>query len=198
MNKVTIGTILRNRIAEQKMKQEEFAERADISISSLKKYMNGERAYTYDKLITFAELLDCSCEYLLGESLSPKRDRRDVKEQTRLSDRALGIICSFAKNYDNDNASKQVIDVINTIIESDELFALLLFYISATKEQMKDYQIEYENKQKEIMINEYGKYYSKLPVKMDFDTEYALALRWKLVDVRENYQRHLKNKTQFK
>ena len=72
MEKDTIGAILKNRIKEMGMTQEEFAQEAGIGISSLKKYMNGTNAYSYELMERFSQILNCSYDYLLGYTQSGK------------------------------------------------------------------------------------------------------------------------------
>ena len=72
MNMVIIGTILKDRIKEKGYTQEEFCELVGIGLSSLKKYMNGKVFYSIDTLELFANALDCSYDYLLGKSKTPK------------------------------------------------------------------------------------------------------------------------------
>lgn len=73
MKKNIYGAILKNRIKEKGYTQAEFAYKAGISLASLKKYIRGTTVYRIDLLPEFAELLDCSFDYLLGYSRFPMR-----------------------------------------------------------------------------------------------------------------------------
>lgn len=85
----TIGTILKRRIKERGYSQVEFADACQISVTILKRYMKDEVTYSINLLKKFAELLDCSTDYLLGQADTPKKEIQTLKEQTHLSDGAL-------------------------------------------------------------------------------------------------------------
>jgi transcriptional regulator with XRE-family HTH domain len=127
-NQVEIGAILKNRIRRRGFTQEEFAEKSGIGLSTLKKYMSGKAAYSIDLLETFSDLLDCSYDYLLGKSLTPKRDLHEMKETTRLTDKALEIISKQAIRYDRNKDCKRYIDTLSYIIESRDIVESLASY----------------------------------------------------------------------
>lgn len=85
----TIGTILKQRIKEMGYSQIEFADACQISVTILKRYMKDEVTYSINLLKKFAELLDCSTDYLLGQAETPNKQIQTLKEQTHLSDGAL-------------------------------------------------------------------------------------------------------------
>lgn len=85
----TTGSILKRRIKEMGYRQLDFAEACQISGTSLKKYMKDQLPFSVELLKKFAELLDCSTDYLLGQAETPKKKIQTLKAQTHLSDGAL-------------------------------------------------------------------------------------------------------------
>ncbi|MCM1334706.1 MAG: helix-turn-helix domain-containing protein [Bacteroides sp.] len=85
----TTGAILKHRIKEMGYRQLDFAEACQISGTSLKKYMKDQLPFSVELLKKFAELLDCSTDYLLGQAETPQKEIQSLKEQTHLSDGAL-------------------------------------------------------------------------------------------------------------
>ncbi len=108
MNIDTIGTILKDRLKEMGITQVEFASRTEIGLSSLKKYMSGKVFYSIDTLELIANELDCSYDYLLGKSKTPKPELHEVKELTRLHDNAIEILQQYANQYDKDSNSIKI------------------------------------------------------------------------------------------
>lgn len=129
MDKATIGTILRDRIKEMGFTQEEFADKAGIGLSSLKKYMNGTTAYNYELMEIFTKELDCSYDYLLGLSKSTKREFHEINEQLRLSDEAIEKLVTYAKGYDKDINSKRYIRTLDVLIKTSGLMRSLTEYM---------------------------------------------------------------------
>ena len=135
VNKVAI---LKQRIKEMGYTQISFADKCEISISSLKKYMKNELPYSISHLELFSELLDCSTDYLLGKSETPKKEIQTLKEQTHLSDNALLALQLNAADYireietDYDKERKDVAekDLITTslVLEDIELLGLIKNY----------------------------------------------------------------------
>lgn len=85
----TTGSILKRRIKEMGYRQLDFAEACQISGTSLKKYMKDQLPFSVELLKKFAELLDCSTDYLLGQAETPQKEIQTLKELTHLSDGAL-------------------------------------------------------------------------------------------------------------
>lgn len=137
MKKATIGAILRKRIKEMGYTQENFADYAGIGYSTLKKYLNGETAYTYEMLDTFSKLLDCSYEYLLGKSKSTIGEYKDISNHLLLSNESIEKISSYAKEYDLSPLSKLYIDTLNKLIEEDNFIETLRNYFISSKYQQK-------------------------------------------------------------
>jgi len=128
LKKDNIGAILKNLIKERGYTQEEFADEVGIGLSTLKKYINGQVSYSIDTLILFAEFFDCSYDYLLGKSLTPDRDKQDLKQATRLSDGALDRIKGYASSYDDDFQSKRYLDTLSNLIQSEFLIERIVNY----------------------------------------------------------------------
>lgn len=128
MEKATIGAILRERIKECKYTQEKFAEKAGIGHSTLKKYLNGTTPYSYDMLIKFAELLDCSYDYLLGYSKSTVREYHEIREQIRLSDEAIRRLVEYSACCDVNYDAKRFIKVVDMMIAQEGLITCIADY----------------------------------------------------------------------
>lgn len=135
---VDLGAILKKRIKEMKYTQADFADICGIGLSSLKKYMKNELPYSITHLEMFSELLDCSTDYLLGKSDTPKREIQTLKALTNLSDNALLTLQINAADYTRnietkydmerrDNAEKDLI-IISLILEDEELLGLIKKY----------------------------------------------------------------------
>lgn len=133
MEKDTIGAILRQRVKEKGFTQVKFAEECGISISSLKKYMSGENAYDYELLERFADKLDCSYDYLLGKSKSPKPEYHEVTELTRLSEEAIENIYKRAKYYDEEFEGRRYIMVLDLLLREEVCFEAVCNYMLASK-----------------------------------------------------------------
>lgn len=133
MEKDTIGTILKERIKECGFTQEEFADACNISHSSVKKYVSGKNAYNYELLGRFAEKLECSYDYLLGMSKSPRREFHEVTEQTHLSEEAIENIFKRAKYYDEEFEATRYIMVLDLLLREEECFDSLCNYVLASK-----------------------------------------------------------------
>lgn len=132
MDKATIGAILRDRIKECKYTQEEFAEKAGIGFSTLKKYLNGTTPYSYDMLIKFAELLNCSYDYLLGYSGSAVREYHEIREQIRLSDESIRRLVEYSSCYDTSAEAKRYVKVIDMLIQQKGLITCIADYFMSS------------------------------------------------------------------
>ena len=132
MEKVIIGEILNKRIAEKGYTQQEFADLMGMKKDTLRSYMNGNSAYSYELLIEFAEKLDCSYDYLLGYSKSPKREYHELTEQTRLSNEALDKLYKYAQYYDTELEAKRYIGLLDLLIKSDGVLNAIFDYLLAS------------------------------------------------------------------
>ena len=129
MEKAKIGAVLKKRIKEKNYTQEQFAEEVGVKYSTLKKYLSGKTAYSYELLLEFAEKLDCSVEYLLGLSKSPNPEYHEITEQTRLSEKAIEKICKYAKEYDTELEAKSIIRTIDMLICEDGAISSIRDYL---------------------------------------------------------------------
>lgn len=133
MEKDKIGAILGKRIKECGYTQEAFAEKSGISLASLKKYIRGSVAYNYEVLDILATELDCSYDYLLGKSPSPKREYHEITEQTHLSEEAIRNINKRAKYYEDDIEARRYILVLDKILCEETAFESISNYLFSTK-----------------------------------------------------------------
>lgn len=134
-----ISAILKRRIKEMGYTQENFADECGITLPTLKKYLSGENKYKIDILDIFSEKLNCSYDYLLGKSETPKREIQTLKEQTHLSDNALLAlhlnVADYEKepetNYDETRKAVAENDLIvaSLILEDTELLGLIKNYL---------------------------------------------------------------------
>lgn len=127
MDLVTIGTILKKRIKECGYLQTKFAEEAGISMSTLRKQINGTMPYRCDDLIKYAELLNCSYDYLLGYSKSTERVNADIVDKTGLSIEAVKNLVETEKmksaKYNSKEENDKAIEIIKNI---QELISLII------------------------------------------------------------------------
>lgn len=137
MERDKIGAILKSRIKEKGYTQEKFAEEVGVKHSTLKKYMYGKSTYSYELLLRFAEKLECSVDYLLGQSKSPIREHHEIAEQTRLSEKAIQKIVKYARHYDYNFEAKRYIKCLDLLICEDGAFPSLCDYLYASKSMQK-------------------------------------------------------------
>ena len=133
MDMCTIGAILKNRIKEMGFTQEEFSEETGIGLSTLRKYMNGTTAYNYQVLEILSEKLDCSYNYLLGKSKSPREEFHNAVELTRLSEEAMEKISKYASVYDTEFEGRRFIKCLDMIIRKDGLFHFICDFLISSK-----------------------------------------------------------------
>lgn len=155
------GNILKERIKQRGFTQADFADTCGISLSALKKYITDELPYSIALLEIFAEKLDCSTAYLLGESNTTMSELHDLKTQTHLSDAALLYLKGIAHDYDK--AVKNRVDrgsvghreeeliTISYLLEDNELIYLIerLLYFD---EDSVFFEIDEQNKVEIIKI----------------------------------------------
>ncbi|MCM1223305.1 MAG: helix-turn-helix domain-containing protein [Lachnospiraceae bacterium] len=167
----TYGTILRKRIKEMGYTQQEFADKVPMPLATLKKYMSDRGIYSIDYLKRFGELLDCSYDYLMGVTVSPRRDIQDIKDETRLSDEAIDKIKRIVAKIDDTDAAKRkgaqtMIACLDLLIKT-EVYETMATYLGSD-----DILKPIENYMQDIMRDIIGE--EKLPVKVD--NIYALAV----------------------
>lgn len=133
MGNVIIGERLGKRIAEKGYTQQAFADLMGMRGDTLRAYINGKNAFSYELLIEFAEKLDCSYDYLLGYSNSPKREYHELTEQTRLSNEALEKLHKYAVYYDTDFEAKRYIGLLDLMIRKDGALRTIFDYLIASK-----------------------------------------------------------------
>lgn len=188
MKKDTFGTILKNRIKEMGYTQEEFAEKAGISLASLKKYMNGTNVYRVDLLPKFAELLECSYDYLLGYSRSPIRENSDISNELHLSDEAIRVIRKMASRDTDDFYYIAYFYILNAIIENQDLILAFVDYIMMS---------QYVENQLRPITDAVQKPLSKVvpfePLTMKMDTIYLLEIFNEIVRIRDNKPQELRD-----
>ena len=138
MEKATIGIILRDRIKEKHLTQEKFAEAAGISLAALKKYLNGTTPYSYEMLIKFAEILDCSYDYLLGYSNSAVREYHEISKQIRLSDDAIRRLVEYSACYDTNYDAKRYIKTIDMMIQQSGLITCIADYFLSSSNYIQN------------------------------------------------------------
>lgn len=144
MEKSMIGAILKKRIREMGLTQEEFAEEVGIGLSTLRKYISGKTAYSYEVLELFSEKLQCSYNYLLGKSTSPKDEFHSATELTRLSEEALEKISKYASVYDTEFEGRRYIKCLDMMIRTDGLFERICEYMITSRyiQKMTDTVLE--------------------------------------------------------
>lgn len=119
-----IRTNFRKRIKEKGYTIEEFAELCGIHKETVKKHISKDK-YPTDCLKIYAEKLECTYDYLLGESDVPEREYQDIRNETGLSIRAID---ELKKIY-----SSEGIDIVNRIFESEKFMERLIGYFEPTE-----------------------------------------------------------------
>lgn len=91
--------------------------------------MSGKVFYSVDTLELMAEALDCSYDFLLGKSRTPKPELHEAKELTLLHDNAIATLQRYAKQYDTNANSKKYLDTLSTLIEMNFLMERIQNYL---------------------------------------------------------------------
>lgn len=151
--------------------QQEFADKVPMPLATLKKYMSDGGTYSIDYLERFAKLLDCSYDYLMGVTVSPRRDIQDIKDATRLSDEAIDKIKRLVAKIDDMDAAENIyaqrmIACLDMVIKS-EVYEAITGYFSAD-DLIKPIEELIQNAMHDIIGDE------ELPVKID--SMYALTI----------------------
>ena len=161
-----IGDALKRAIKQRGYTQEEFAEKVGIGFSSLKNYLNGTKVYNYELLMRFADVLECSYDYLLGKSNSPIREHTDVSNATGLSDGAIEKLGRYA-SMDRDSLHRQEFyNGLNAIICSDALvngISLFLLWDKKLEKETNDFVENVLPYNEDIEI----KGFDEIPLQMD-------------------------------
>ena len=79
---MTIGNNILALLYQRDISQNQMAIDLDIAPSTLNGYINARREPDYDTLIKFAQYFQVSCDYLLGNSLSPTPSSEESDNQT--------------------------------------------------------------------------------------------------------------------
>ena len=174
-----IRTILKDRIKELGMTQEEFALKTGIGLSSLKKYMSGKVFYSIDTLELMEEALDCSYDFLLGRSKTPKPELHEAKEITRLHDNAIAILQRYSNQYDTNDNSKKYLNTLSTLIEMNFLIERIQNYLFIDSNEKLIYKNDEPLPQPGIHI---GTSYLSVP---DIEDAYLLAIVRALADAKQ-------------
>lgn len=188
MRKNTFGAILKNRIKEMGYTQEEFAEKAGIGLSSLKKYMSDENMYKIDLLPKFAELLECSYDYLLGYSRSPIRENSDISNELHLSDEAIKLIRKMASLGEDNYYYMAYFYILNSMIENEDLMFALVEYVVQSRYIVNQMQPVLDAIQEPIV--------SRIPFEtmgMKTDTMFMLMVVNEINRIRENKPQELRD-----
>lgn len=165
------GTILRKRIKEMGYTQQEFADKVPMPLATLKKYLSDRGTYSIDYLKRFSELLDCSYDYLMGVTVSPRRDIQDIKDETRLSDEAIDKIKRIVAKIDSldseqKTGAQSMIACLDMVIKT-EVYETMAAYLMLD-DLLKPIEDLVQNTMRDVIGDE------ELPVKLD--NVYALAV----------------------
>lgn len=141
----TDGTILRKRIKEMGYTQQEFADKVPMPRATLKKYMSDRGMYSIDYLKRFGELLGCSYDYLMGATVSPRRDIQHIIIKTEVYETIAGYLNSdgLLKPIEDfvQNAMREVIGDEKLSVKLDNVYALAVIQeLNKCKNEMKGNQ----------------------------------------------------------
>lgn len=154
-----------------------------IGLSSLKKYMNGKVFYSIDTLDLFAKALNCSYDYLLGKSKTPNPEYHEVKELTRLQDEAIDRLQNYAKEYDDNNRSRQYLDTLSYLISKEFLIERVTDYLYIDNTEQLLFEHDEPLPQPGIHV---GHSYLGVP---DIEDAYMLGIVRALVETKEQIKR---------
>lgn len=174
----TIGTILKKRIKEQGYTQEEFADECGIGLSTLQKYMRGERMYKYDLLEVFADKLNCTYDYLLGKSEVPEKEYQDMRNETGLS------ICAIDELKEYKRIKK--IDVLNYLLENRKFMEILILYIDMPLELRSFFSTYVENSMQIAKLDEHD---TRVGMMMDIDFNFRHNILLELELMKQEYEK---------
>lgn len=175
----SIGDRLCRRIAEMGYTQEQFRELSGVPKSTLTKHMNNTIPYRIDTLMKYAEILECSYDYLLGYSDTPRREFHEVKKVTRLSDRAIEILSLVAQHYDSNLMCRYEIETLDTVICNKDFIYNLMMYCGANKRvnQLVSKLIKATTNQENISANLKDVYMANLLISIhNINTELSPSL----------------------
>lgn len=133
MKSATIGAILKKRVKEKGYTQQKFTDVVGVKYSTLRKYMSGNSAYSYELLLEFSKHLDCSVDYLLGLSKSPIKEHHEIAEQTRLSEEAIQQIVKYASHYDDEFEGRRYIKCLDMMLCEDGMFSSICDFMLASR-----------------------------------------------------------------
>lgn len=127
----TYGAILKKRIKEMGYTQQNFADMVGVPLGTLKKYLSDKSVYPIDLLKIFAENLDCSYDYLMGYTVSPQREYQDLKDISRLTDKAIDRLKVFGQAYENGDMGSNAADAVSKMLEMENLVETVAVYFYA-------------------------------------------------------------------
>ncbi len=120
------------RIAAGYKRQQDLADAVGISVQSVSYYENEMRVPDAEVLSKIARAIGCTSDYLLQLENVTTREKASVANQIGLSEQAITVLESIfekTKNEpDNHDLGEHPLDLINFILESDALNALLYTY----------------------------------------------------------------------
>lgn len=79
------------------MTQEQFAEKMDVSLDTVKNWEQGYNYPTIDMLVKIADFFHCDFDYLLGKQQEPNKEYQYIEEYTGLSTEAVSNLIELKK-----------------------------------------------------------------------------------------------------
>jgi transcriptional regulator with XRE-family HTH domain len=131
---MSIGQRVKSAREDMNLTQEQFADKFAYARTTLAKLEAGLRDFKSTEIITLAEQLDVSCDYLLGRSRAAAPDNflQEVVTRYGLSEQALqelSATMNLANRYNQgkviDNGFNQFLDALNVLICNQSCYPVI-------------------------------------------------------------------------
>lgn len=104
--------ILRN---ERELTQEQFSNKMNVSLDTVKNWEQGYNYPSIDMLISISEFLRCDFDYLLGQQETPSKEYAHITEMIGISEQAA------AQLINSHQQSNPIIETLSNLIEHTNL-----------------------------------------------------------------------------
>ena len=171
-----IRTNFRKRIKEKGYTIDEFAELCGIPSETVKKHLSKDK-YPTDCLKIYAEKLECTYDYLLGESDVPEREYQDIRNETGLSIGAVEELKEYKR--------MGKIDIISYIFEQRNLLEEIVLYMDEPQMIRTIFESSKNKMLEDYGLDEHDIRVGKL---LDFDFNFLQSIILELKVAKEDYK----------
>ncbi|MCD7981559.1 MAG: helix-turn-helix domain-containing protein [Clostridiales bacterium] len=95
--------------------QQEFADKLNISLDTVKNWEQGWNYPEIDMIVILADLFDCDFDFLLGSQEQPNKEYAYITELTGLSYSAADTLSEIAK------AKNPIVNIVSDLLENTDL-----------------------------------------------------------------------------